>query len=135
MMDQFFLQMTALYTGAWTREQAPDPETEQINKQVWQQKFRQQGLTWEQVADAVDAANNKTLAWPNLAGFLALVHSLGKTERGLNHGAQRPAQEVMTAHTGARAHQLPPASEAVVSRRKRVGAEHLAAMRAALDGF
>jgi hypothetical protein len=135
MMDSFFLQMGVLYTGAWTREQAPDSEAERVNKIIWQAKFQKHGLTWLRIKDAVDSATTETLPWPNLSGFMALLASLDKTARGQNQASFRPASEVMAAQQGAKAHALLPASEEAKARRKRVGREHLAAMRASLEGL
>jgi hypothetical protein len=128
MMDSFFLQMGVLYTGAWTREQAPDSEAERVNKIVWQAKFQKHGLTWLRIKEAVDSATTETLPWPNLSGFMALLASLDKTARGHNQASFRRASEVMAAQQGAKAHQLPDESPQRKSRRKAVGNAAISAL-------
>ena len=92
-------------------------------------------VTWRQVKEALDHAttDSKSMPWPNLAGFMALVERNARTERGLNHASRQPVAQVLAQHTGAKAHQLPPETQACKAQRKQVGREHMAKMRQLLD--
>lgn len=126
------MQMAVLYTGAFTKEQMPDPDSERASKIVWKSHFQLHKLTWRQIKEALDHATSdpKSIPWPNLAGFMALVQKFAKTERGLNHASRQPAAQVLTRHTGARAHQLPSETAERKSRRKTVGNAAMAAILA-----
>jgi len=135
MMDHLFVHLSALYTGAFTRESAPDDESERVNKLIWKAHFQRNKLTWRQIKEALDHAttDSKSMPWPNLAGFMALVERNARTERGLNHASRQPVAQVLGQHTGAKAHQLPPETQACKAQRKQVAREHMAKMRQLLD--
>ena len=123
MIDTFFTQMQIRYGGLWTREQAPNPESERINKLVWLNEFKRRKLNWRQVREALTQADTQTMPFPTLAAFLGLLRCKEESERG--RASYRTVDEVMTGVLPA-----PPATPEEADRRKKTAKAHMRALLA-----
>jgi hypothetical protein len=123
---------------AWRSAMAPNQETAWMHQREWLDSIRGEKLGKTQVAKALEKCHRGRRKCnrfpPSLPEFLELARG-PVDETAMGHASFRPASEVMAEQSGAKAHLQLPLGEEAKARRKRVGREHLAAMRASLDGL
>ena len=127
MLDQFARRMHHHFGGLWVSQQAQSEEDLRVNLMLWAKQFRSRGMTLADVDQVLTHATTENMPFPTPGHFFKVWDTLQETARG--QASYRPASEVLTRHTGAKAHRLPPETQARKAQRKQVGREHMAKMR------